>query len=57
MQLISFIVNQWQVDEREKNNKPDIIYVTIDNKCYNISKFDMVKVGSLSRQIQKCFCM
>lgn len=56
MQLISFIVNQWQVDEREKNNKPDIIYVTID-KCYNISKFDMVKVGSLSRQIQKCFCM
>ena len=48
MQLIDFIVNQWEYDDRNKNTNPDISYVTAGTKCYNLSRVGMTEVSSLS---------
>ena len=48
MQLIDFIVNQWQYDDRVKNTNPNIFYATAGTKCYNLSRVSMTEVSSLS---------
>ena len=48
MQLLNFIVNQWQYDDRIKNTNPNIFYATAGTKCYNLSRVDMTEVSSLS---------
>ena len=47
MQLIDFIVNQWQYDDRIKNTNPNIFYATAGTKCYNLSRVGMTEVSSL----------
>ena len=48
MQLIDFIVNQWQYDDRIKNTNPNIFYATARTKCYNLSRVGMTEVSSSS---------
>ena len=48
MQLIDFIVNQWQYDERIKKMDPNIFYATAGSKCYNLSRVGTNEVSSLS---------
>ena len=48
MQLIDFIVNQYEYDDRNKNTTPDISYATAGTKCYNLSRVGMNEVSSLS---------
>ena len=48
MQLIDFIVNQWEYDDRNKNTNPDISYATAGTECYNLSRVGMTEVSSLS---------
>ena len=49
MQLISFTVNQWNLDRSIKNIESNIFYATGEDKCYHISRVGMVKDGSLLR--------
>ena len=48
MQLIDFIVNQWQYDDRIKKTNPNIFYTTAGTKCYNLSRVGRTEVSSLS---------
>ena len=41
IQLIDFVVNQYQYDDRIKNTIPSIFYVTAGTKCYNLSRVGM----------------
>ena len=48
MQLIDFIVNQWQYDERIKKMDLNTFYATTGSKCYNLSRVGTNEVSSLS---------
>ena len=48
MQLIDFIVNQWQYDERIKKIVPNKFYETTGSKYYNLSRVGTNEVSSLS---------
>ena len=48
MQLIDFIVNQWQYDDRIKNTNPNMFYAIAGTKCCNLSRDRMTEVSSSS---------
>ena len=48
MQIVDFIVNQWQYDERIKKMETNIFYATAGSKCYNLSRVGTNEVSSLS---------
>ena len=47
MELIEFIVNQWQYNGRIRNTNPNTFYTTAGTKCYNLSRVGMAEVSSL----------
>ena len=53
MQLIDFIVNQWQYNDRNKSTNPNIFYATAGAKCFNLSRVGMTEVSSLSTSQEK----